>query len=998
MLPPFRIKGIVGHPLHRRRRSRNDAELGSDIASTQDPDNQHSAEFEVQGDGVVQVSAKEYDQTIKELPAARLQYQDDDDGEIVVVGSSLELSQLIGELLPSSYRLPLSALNSEHSPTMHTFEIQETIPVIDVWQNFRLRTVSNSIYGQPSCQPIRPNGGHRQITSCRSINAPPEPTSTADHSNTTRPESDTRDVSSGQHDDHLSTLENMVDKKCNPSVTDSSTNKCTRPTDGTPKSLFEASSSGGNDFITEEGKKQAHAAGRQLRDARKLYWPDAYWLEPAENSSACNSGDFWRTYEPAQQFFEPSPNPREREPESPESPIETSSKPLLSQFEAELSRLMAQNAGWESLPPTTAEPTIVVGKGSGAGSHSAEVQEPKSDSREDFAANSTADQAPDTAETISHIVTVFGKSFQSLLSRVNLLTTELTARLPEIEQRMRDMQHHIPDQMHTTIHETLQAMGSHIQTLAGVMQHAATSARSSSTATNEAERVVTTQLNNLRTLASDIRDIGGSLIAGFEKGLKPQENTNISDPSLAPEAVNPATNNIFIGNLPPDATEESVVAALANQGFVGTVTLPKDSLTGDHAGFCYVRFPTTYAAVAALQALRGTFIGEHCINVEPTSESLHPEPDNTVEPSDGPIVHPTSGLLCGTTEAEMANPEVPVSELDNNTDNVVHPQQHLATTSQCASVTLPVSEGLVNTQPPPNTALLDESEANLAERYPSLLASQGANSLGPNAQHDIHIDFPFGPNDINSGISRYPSMQQLELQHLLTHNPQPVSDWEATRTRPTHGCSEQNTNRFSSREPLAPPVPDRIPGSWPWDQETQQSSIPSRPHRNESQAGPSTSGSMNHFNRPILSDLSHPFNPLPRHFPPIPSNSSSLRRSATERVHRSPPRPFEFHPYPRRRSSTHELAEISTGRDHQHSDLPGTFPRESQAATIAETPLNDKTELCLSHLRALGFGNDRSQDENRLRIFAEAADGNLEEAIEMIEEERKAYEQGPVSM
>lgn len=92
MLPPFRIKGIVGHPLHRRRRSRNDDGLESDSASIPGPDIQHRADFEVQGDGVVQVTANEYDRTIEELPEARLQYQDEDDGETVIVSSFLIFS------------------------------------------------------------------------------------------------------------------------------------------------------------------------------------------------------------------------------------------------------------------------------------------------------------------------------------------------------------------------------------------------------------------------------------------------------------------------------------------------------------------------------------------------------------------------------------------------------------------------------------------------------------------------------------------------------------------------------------------------------------------------------------------------------------------------------------------------------------------------------------------------------------------------------------------
>jgi len=51
--------------------------------------------------------------------------------------------------------------------------------------------------------------------------------------------------------------------------------------------------------------------------------------------------------------------------------------------------------------------------------------------------------------------------------------------------------------------------------------------------------------------------------------------------------------------------------------------------------------------------------------------------------------------------------------------------------------------------------------------------------------------------------------------------------------------------------------------------------------------------------------------------------------------------------------------------------------------------------MCVGHLKALGFGDKRDPDGSRLRVYAEASDGNLEDAIEMIEEERKVYERRP---
>ncbi|EZF69076.1 hypothetical protein H105_08405 [Trichophyton soudanense CBS 452.61] len=996
MLPPFRIKGIVGHPLHRRRRSRNDDGLESDSASISSLDKQHRAEFEVQGDGVVQVTANEYDRTIEELPEARLQYQDEDDGETVIVGSSLELSQLIGELLPNSYRLPLSTLNAENDPVMHTFEIQQTLPVVDVWRNFRLRTVTNSISGQPSCQIIPLSTGYRSNASSRLKTAPPDPPPAINKPRVVKADPQEESAPSGQHEG-CSGVTNMESIKQYPPMKDTSSNIWNGPNHDTEFESFGEGASAEGKFITEEGKKQAYAAGKRMREIYKAYWRGSYRPELEEGHTTGTSGDFWSTYKPTHQFSGPSTSTREREPDSPESPIEVSPKPFLSEFEAELSRLMAQNSGSELHLKPVDEPATATTRESSSNSTSTDGKEPVTGHSENNNAQPTSGQATEASEAISHIVTVFGKSFQSLLSRVTILKAELADRLPEVEQRVTDLHHHIPDQMQATIHETLQVMGGHIQTLAGVMQQAATSARSSSITTRETEKAVTAYLSNLRTLVSDIRDIGGSLIAGFEKSLKPHDNCankGTADASSAPEAVNPATQDIFIGNLPPDATKNTVISVLASQGFVGTVTLPRDSLTGDHAGFCYVHFPSTYAAAAALQALRGNLIGDCTINVESANEHSFSGPSNATESSGTRIQHTTPELPHLTKNAGRPSyPSfVPVSELDNDTSNIVPSEQNLPTPSLCEQAAIPIPEMHSNTQTQPNTALLNKSETNLAERYPPLFESQSTENPGtrpppPDSCHETSLHSE--PNDNDCALSRYPSMQQLEQQHLFMHGPWPSPDWPALRPRTIY---ENNINRASTGKPLAPPVPSRIPGSWPWDQDS-QSSIPSMSNANESRTEHGIYRDPNHINPPVLSDLSSPLNPLHRRASPFSaSNVSGLRRSATERVRRPRPSLFENNPYPERRLSSHELAEISAACENP-SDLPGTFPRETPTAAVMEASPNDPTELCLSQLRALGFGDDRSQDVNRLRIFAEAANGDLAEAIEMIEEERKAYEQ-----
>jgi hypothetical protein len=52
-----------------------------------------------------------------------------------------------------------------------------------------------------------------------------------------------------------------------------------------------------------------------------------------------------------------------------------------------------------------------------------------------------------------------------------------------------------------------------------------------------------------------------------------------------------------------------------------------------------------------------------------------------------------------------------------------------------------------------------------------------------------------------------------------------------------------------------------------------------------------------------------------------------------------------------------------------------------------------KRERCVEQLKLLGFGSKEEGGEERLIIYAEAAEGDLASAIEILEEERKAYKE-----
>ncbi|HDQ44036.1 MAG TPA: RNA-binding protein [bacterium] len=63
--------------------------------------------------------------------------------------------------------------------------------------------------------------------------------------------------------------------------------------------------------------------------------------------------------------------------------------------------------------------------------------------------------------------------------------------------------------------------------------------------------------------------------------------------------------NIYVGNLPKTATEDSIRQAFETHGEVSQVKLIKDNFSGEPRGFGFVEMPSKSEAVAAIAALNG---------------------------------------------------------------------------------------------------------------------------------------------------------------------------------------------------------------------------------------------------------------------------------------------------------------------------------------------------------------------------------------------------------
>lgn len=323
-------------------------------------------------------------------------------------------------------------------------------------------------------------------------------------------------------------------------------------------------------------------------------------------------------------------------------------------------------------------------------------------------------------------------------------------------------------------------------------------------------------------------------------------------------------------------------------------------------------------------------------------------------------------------------------------------------------------------------ALLDQEDTDpeFSARYPSLLATRDLRRANTVSSAATQNSLGNPPVSLESEMARFPPVSQIEAQSLARHQ----SDLQSKPPVPSN-----QGPRLSARGPGVPEpgilrdtnVSDRLPGSWP--QETSDTPMPDLLEQLDQAEGGNDAfkdrKNLFRSNSLVSADpaarLTGPFDPdnERRWEPPV----SLPKRSATERRPSRPPHhTLQFDRSYRvigdkiaPRSAKREEPSWETYLDHPKNFLRATSPPQHDGARTAQPEMSQRTvtertrsseppahssskiEACVEHLKALGFHKDGEENDQRLRVYACAVDGSLGDAIEMIEEERKAYEQRP---
>ncbi|KAE8338500.1 hypothetical protein BDV24DRAFT_137851, partial [Aspergillus arachidicola] len=441
-----------------------------------------------------------------------------------------------------------------------------------------------------------------------------------------------------------------------------------------------------------------------------------------------------------------------------------------------------------------------------------------------------------------------------------------------------------------------------------------------------------------------------------------------------------AGTSLFIGNVGFGVHEAMIRDVFSSKGFLVEVHLPLDAETGRHAGFGYLRFPSIHAAKAALDALQGAHIDGHSINLEisdhspiTTLDTSQVREENSNQP---PAPSELQSSSIAPTRTRQASEPQTSGEWGSSSEQRSAP---LTVADLCSSDTRHLSRASSSDTSLVGSSLLDSERLNTL--YPSLLPE--GSSQQPMVGNNTSTQLPDLSREPEE--RRFPPVSQLDAHFLAERRggAESSSDTSTSRTRSTF----QRDIASDSHDSLYGPTPRNLPGAFPQDA---QDSFQPRPSSLETDATQQQGGNDR---VPTSFYCHHPgtvrsFHPSRRHSGPwntlraeeTHDNARPLRRRATER------------------HSLRDGREMSsTNTFNRRSYRSDAMPHPNTSTTESSTGRQRSIDDCVSALASLGYGGAEEGGLQRIAVYAAAVDGRVSDAIEMIEEERKAYEQqGPM--
>ncbi|KAI9771434.1 MAG: hypothetical protein M1840_002054 [Geoglossum simile] len=485
MLPPFRIRHL--------RASDNPAgpDLGDDFLSSPAYDE----------DAVITISEPDYDSLISRHPEAVLSYLDDDDGEIITVGSSYELAQRLEEPPPVALTTTFRRSPSPHflypsharsadprvsrvSAPMHIFDVDRNSGAMEIW-----RRVINTPPHQDR-KAFSMKGKHRatQRTSWED-SIPERPTNDLE---VEVDESDDLDRETElQRDRELDGYANRArmndiwtSRSHDPSIAElegrnlePEQDELTRETSPLlrnytiPLQTFPD----GTTCLILEGKRQAQETSRNLRNSWSSH------LMSSEGEKEVHR-DRWASYgrRPSSLDRPSNPHAAGRSVVTQENP--PAERPLLDAFEDELQNVMHQS-----------NPSVVTDE---------KLPAEQSSSRPSPAeANSSGANDGSPGELFTH-------TLRSLVDGVGLLAADLRGGLSEVH----DPAVNVPQTVHRVLQTAFAEFGSH---LANAAQEASHVARFAADRTREADvQALEGAVQGLCNLAVGVGELSRGIFSG----------------------------------------------------------------------------------------------------------------------------------------------------------------------------------------------------------------------------------------------------------------------------------------------------------------------------------------------------------------------------------------------------------------------------------------------------------------------------------------------------